>query len=82
MRVTSKGQVTIPLPVRRRQGIRTGTEVDFAERGSEIIVRKAAQKRGKTGSAIDDLAAYLARVTGIVDLGMTTDEYMELIRGE
>lgn len=82
MRVTSKGQVTIPQAMRRRQGIGGGTQVDFAERGSDIIVRKAAPGRGKKASADNDFAEYLDRVTGIIDLGMTTDEYMELMRGE
>ena len=30
MRVTQKGQVTIPLAVRRALGIRPGTNVEFA----------------------------------------------------
>jgi antitoxin PrlF len=78
MRVTSKGQVTIPKHFRQRTEIRPGSEVDFAERDGELIVRRAA---GGHGGA-DDFEAYLDSVTGIVDLGMSTDESMAVMRGE
>jgi AbrB family looped-hinge helix DNA binding protein len=81
MRVTSKGQVTIPKQIRRRQGIRVGSEVEFVEKGDSIVVTKAAP-RGRRAEKDDDFAAYLDRVTGIVDVGMTTDEFMQLLRGE
>jgi len=79
MRVTSKGQVTIPKHLRQRTGIRPGAEVDFSERDGDVVVKKAARRRRPSG---DDFEIYLDRVTGIVDLGMTTDEFMELLRGE
>jgi AbrB family looped-hinge helix DNA binding protein len=79
MRVTSKGQVTIPKHLRQRTGIRPGAEVDFFERDGEVVVKKAAKSRRR---GADDFETYLDRVTGIVDLGMTTDEFMELLRGE
>lgn len=81
MRVTSKGQVTIPLHLRRRKGIRTGSEVEFSELDEGLFVSKAKPRKGAR-SAGDDFEAYLDEVTGIVDLGMTTDEFMELLRGE
>lgn len=80
MRVTSKGQVTIPKHLRQRTGIQPGAEVDFAERDGEVVVKKARSKRGLLNEA--EFEAYLDRVTGIIDLGMTTDEFMELLRGE
>ncbi len=81
MRVTSKGQVTIPKHIRRRAGIRPGAEVDFSEQDGAILVHKAVRQR--KGRAPDDgFADYLDGVTGIVDLGMTTDEFMQLLRGE
>jgi AbrB family looped-hinge helix DNA binding protein len=81
MRVTSKGQVTIPKHIRRRAGIRPGAEVDFSEQDGAILVRKAA-RHSKARSAGDGFADYLDSVTGVVDLGMTTDEFMQLLRGE
>ena len=82
MRVTSKGQVTIPKHIRQRNGIRSGTEVEFVEKDGDIVVTTEVA-RGKGSRPVDeDFKAYLDRVTGIVDLGMTTDEFMQLLRGE
>lgn len=81
MRVTSKGQVTIPKHIRRRAGIRAGAEVDFSEQDGAIVVRKTARSH-RAGSADDGFADYLDSVTGVVDLGMTTDQFMQLLRGE
>jgi antitoxin PrlF len=46
--VTSKGQVTIPIEVRKRLGIHTGTSVDFAPREDGTFEFLAA-----TGSIAD-----------------------------
>ena len=80
MRVTSKGQVTIPKHIRRRAGIRAGADVEFSEDDGTILVRKAIPRKGR--STDDGFQDYLDNVTGIVDLGMTTDEFMQLLRGE
>jgi antitoxin PrlF len=74
MRVTEKGQVTIPKDVRDRFGIGAGTEVVFEIENDEIVVRKVAgaPTRG------DQLAA---RLRGRGDIALTTDEIMALTRG-
>lgn len=36
--VSSKGQVTLPMAMRRRLGIKPGAHVQFAVRGHEIVV--------------------------------------------
>lgn len=41
-RVTSKGQVTIPVEVRRAIGIRPGDAVDFVREGERFVVRRIA----------------------------------------
>jgi AbrB family looped-hinge helix DNA binding protein len=81
MRVTSKGQVTIPKPIRDRLGIGPGSEVDFV--ASADGVRIVAVNENLT---IEELTRQfrekLDRMQGALDLGgLTTDEYMELIRG-
>lgn len=81
MRVTSKGQVTIPKHLRQRTGINPGADVDFAELNGDVVIRRAGRRK-RTAAGQDEFAAYLDRVTGLVDLGMTTDEFMELLRGE
>lgn len=41
-RVTSKGQVTIPVDVRRAIGIRPGDAIDFVRDGERFMVRRIA----------------------------------------
>ena len=82
MRVTSKGQITIPKHIRERRGIYPGTDVEVTDNGDEVVVRKTAGP-GKDGRpSAEEFKAYLDRVTGTINLGMTTDEYMEFLRGE
>jgi AbrB family looped-hinge helix DNA binding protein len=71
VRVTSKGQVTIPQDVRRRSGIEPGSEVDF--RVDEDVVRLV--RRTETSGA-----ALVVRMRGR-QVSMDTDEIMALTRG-
>ena len=80
MRVTSKGQVTIPKEIRHRHGIRAGSEVEFVEQGKDVVVRRQDSEAPAPGK--DAFAAHIDRVTGIVDIGMSTDDFMRLMRGE
>jgi AbrB family looped-hinge helix DNA binding protein len=41
-RVTSKGQVTIPVEMRRKLGIREGDKVVFIEQAGNIVIANAA----------------------------------------
>ncbi|HEV8132148.1 MAG TPA: AbrB/MazE/SpoVT family DNA-binding domain-containing protein [Acidobacteriota bacterium] len=71
MKVTEKGQVTVPKKLRRKYGITAATEVEFIERDGAIhLVKKAA-----TGA--------LGRFRGIADkkgIPRRTDEFLRLIR--
>ena len=73
MRVTSKGQVTIPLAVRQRLGIEPGSEVDFEldERGARLV-------RAQTGRG----EAIVRRMRGRATVAMSTEEIMALTRGD
>lgn len=75
MKVTSKGQVTIPQALRERHGLLPGTEVEFVEEDGTVRIRKAegTRRRGRR------VVAHL-RGRGTVD--MTTDEILALTRGE
>jgi AbrB family looped-hinge helix DNA binding protein len=81
MRVTSKGQVTIPKRLRQRTGIGPGTDVEFVEKNDELVLRKSQRCERGVGRD-EELEAYFDRVGGTLDLGMSTDEYMEFLRGE
>ena len=74
--VTSKGQVTIPKPVRDRLNIKPGSQVDFelAEDGRVVLV-KAGRKTPPMRSRFD-------RILGSATVNMTTDEIMALMRGD
>jgi antitoxin PrlF len=74
MKVTDKGQITIPKDLRDALGIGAGTEVEFERSGDAVIVRKAAGRRTR-GQAITE------RLRGRGDVPMTTDEIMALTRG-
>ena len=44
MRLTTKGQVTIPLEIRRKLGLEPGTQVEFEIVGGAVRMRKAARQ--------------------------------------
>ena len=79
MRVTSKGQVMIPIALREKFGIFPDTEVEFGFRGNQITIQKAKTKKGKLSRG----ERIVARVTGTgtVNLDLTTDQIMALTRG-
>jgi AbrB family looped-hinge helix DNA binding protein len=72
LRVTSKGQVTIPQPIREQLGILPGTEVAFEIDGDGVkITKQAASDRGQ---------ALVARLRGSGHGRMSTDEILALTR--
>jgi len=75
VRITSKGQVTIPQWIRDRYGLKPGTVVEFvAERGK---VQLRAKKRVKNPA--DD---WLQHATRAVKGKATTAQLMRLTRGD
>jgi AbrB family looped-hinge helix DNA binding protein len=77
MRITSKGQVTIPLALREKTGLLPDTEVEFELDGNAVRIRRARRRPG-TGKG----ARLVARMRGRGDGGMTTDEILALTRGK
>jgi len=75
MRITTKGQVTIPQGVRERNGFLPHTEVEFVEEAGTVVLRKA---EGGNRQAREWVRQY----RGTADAGMSTDEIMRLTRGE
>ena len=74
MRVTSKGQVTIPIEVRQKAGLLPDTEVEFVVRGNTVIVKKA-EKTPRRGRRL------LTIMRGKASKRLGTDEIMALTRG-
>ena len=77
MRITSKGQVTIPVEIREKAGLQPGTEVDFELDGTTVrIVRATAPRKERRGERV------VRRLWGTGTVRMTTDEIMALMRGD
>jgi AbrB family looped-hinge helix DNA binding protein len=77
VRITSKGQVTIPAGIREQAGLLPHTEVDFEFDGDVVrIVR--ARSRGEDGRG----ARVVAHLRGRGDVAMTTEAIMALTREE
>ena len=74
MRITSKGQVTIPQAIRERYGFVPGTDVEFFEQGGPVGIRSIGATRP------DRTEQLLAELAGSGDGVLTTDEVMELSR--
>jgi AbrB family looped-hinge helix DNA binding protein len=81
MRLTSKGQVTIPQEIRDRLGLQPGTEVEFDVVDDEVRIRRAdAQDRRR-----QHLRTWIERVRGSAKhtkVQLTTDQIMALTRGD
>jgi AbrB family looped-hinge helix DNA binding protein len=78
MRITTKGQVTIPQEIREQLGLLPNTEVTFDVVDGEARLRKAT--RGRKLSRGDGVIGHLRGVRPSNKL--TTDEIMALMRGK
>jgi len=70
--VTSKGQITIPLPIRRKLKLHKGTILEFDERADHLKATKcadAARMRSVIGIARKELA------------GKSVAQWVEVLRG-
>jgi len=77
MKITSKGQVTIPKVIRDEFGFLPGTEIEFVEEEGEVRIRKLAggKNRGQ------EIVEHLRRASGGTNR-LTTEEIMRMTRGE
>jgi AbrB family looped-hinge helix DNA binding protein len=78
MRITSKGQVTIPQRIREEAGLLPNTEVEFAMDGGNVTIRKArsSARPSRGAKAVRLLRQHAGRQR------MSTDEIMALTRGD
>jgi len=75
MKITTKGQVTIPQEIREQLGLLPNTEVDFEVQGNAVVLKKAGggTRRGR---------ALVEHLRGRGTTRMTTDEILALTRGD
>ncbi|HUP24820.1 MAG TPA: AbrB/MazE/SpoVT family DNA-binding domain-containing protein [Thermoanaerobaculia bacterium] len=74
MRITSKGQVTIPQPIRERLGLLPDTEVEFVVEGNAVRIRKVRKPGRSRGAAV------VERLRGRATVRMSTEAIMALTR--
>jgi len=76
MKITSKGQVTIPLEIRNKMGLLPHTEVEFRTKGNVVQLVKKENAPMSRGKRLTDL------MRGKATVKMSTDEIMAVTRGE
>ena len=76
MKITSKGQVTVPQHIRERLGLLPNTDVDWELKEGAAVLKKAAVGDLRRGRAL------IEHMRGRGTVRMSTDEIMALTRGE
>jgi antitoxin PrlF len=83
-KLTAKAQVTVPKDVRATLGVKPGDMVRFEcdrdgtvtlSKGENPVVETKEQRKARLRAALDAM-------TGIIDIGMSTNEYMRELRGD
>jgi AbrB family looped-hinge helix DNA binding protein len=75
MRITSKGQVTIPQAIREQLGLLPLSEVEFDVVGNSVRIRKKGKPMSRGAMMVE-------RLRGSGNKRYTTDEIMAMTRGE
>lgn len=73
MKITSKGQVTIPLEIREKYRILPHTEIEFKEKDGRIYIEKVKTQKMNFNP--------FEKVRGTASSGLSTDDIMKLTRG-
>ena len=75
MRISSKGQVTIPIEIREQAGLLPNTEVEFRLAGKVVhILRALSKKKESRGQAV------VSRLRGSATVKMSTEAILSLTR--
>jgi AbrB family looped-hinge helix DNA binding protein len=72
MRVTTKGQVTIPQHIREKLGIVPATDIEFVEEKDRVYIVKKEGPGSRNNK--------FRKLRGVATVRMTTDEIMALTR--
>ena len=73
MRITEKGQVTIPIDLRKRYGLGRNTEIEFVADSDGIRITKRGSAAARPFRALRGAARKR--------LNISVDQYIESIRG-
>ena len=77
MKVTTKGQVTIPQHIRRFLGVSAYSDVDFQIRNEVVVLVKTNEDETS-----NEHSSRFASLRGSKRDGLSTDEWMNVTRGE
>ena len=75
MKISERGQITIPKRLRERYGLHHGVEVEVCPAEDGLLIRKRAMAE----NPIDRVYGILR--TDALGNGVSVDEYIEAIRG-
>lgn len=75
MRITSKGQVTIPQEIREALGLVASSEVEFVREDNRVWLRKRKPGTARARTAV-------SHMRGRATARLSTDEIMRLTRGD
>ena len=73
MKITSKGQVTIPIEIRDRLGLHPSTEIEFEVEGTVVRIRKLKTSKGRGKTIVEHMR-------GKATTRLSTDEILSLTR--
>ncbi len=76
MRITTKGQVTIPEEIRAKYGFLPCSDVNFIEENGKVYLQPTKNKEKNRGNRI------VTHMRNSATVHMTTDEILKLTRGE
>lgn len=76
MRITSKGQVTIPQEIRQRAGLTPNMEVEIVMELDKVVLRKAKDQKSRGAQAVERLRRARPKTR------LSTDQILALTRGE
>jgi looped-hinge helix DNA binding domain, AbrB family len=77
MRITSKGQVTIPQHIRELAGLKPHDEVEFEYIDGQVILRRVGEGMSRGQRLVAKL-----RGSATANLGVSADEWLRMTRGE
>ncbi len=75
MKVTTKGQVTIPQEIREMAGILPNSDVEFSYKNGFVLLKKITGTTSRGKKIVD-------RIKAQTKLTMSTEQIMKLTRGQ
>ena len=74
MRITSRGQITIPAEIRKQAGLEPNMDVDVSFDGASVRLQRAESQQGRRGKSL------VAHLRGRGDVALTTDQILAATR--